>query len=261
MAKIELVSKEENKLCFVVKGINTTFANTIRRTIQEVPVLAIDTVEFSKNDSALFDEVLAHRIGLVPLKTDKTFVLQDDCSCKGKGCAKCTAELILKAKGPCMVYSKELKSKAVDVVYPDMPLVILEKNQELELIAAAKLGKGKEHAKFTPGLIHYLQYPLFTIKSGDADNDYVNACPRKILGIKDNKIVVTDVLKCDLCEACVEACKKKGKDTISVKGSEEDFIFMIESWGQMSAKEIMEGIFEALDDNLKKFSKELEKEK
>jgi hypothetical protein len=66
----------------------------------EIPVLAVDSIEVSKNDSMLYDEMLALRIGLIPLKADKTFALPEECTCKGKGCMKCTASLVLKASGP-----------------------------------------------------------------------------------------------------------------------------------------------------------------
>ena len=75
---IEPIKTQEGEMSFVVRGINASYANAIRRTGQEIPVLAIDTVEFSKNDSVLYDEILAHRIGLIPLEADKTFTSQEE---------------------------------------------------------------------------------------------------------------------------------------------------------------------------------------
>ena len=48
-----------------------SLANAVRRSVAEVPTLAIDEVEIYKNDSPLYDEMLALRLGLVPLKTEK----------------------------------------------------------------------------------------------------------------------------------------------------------------------------------------------
>src|SRR3989338_8729132 len=129
MVKVELISKEP-QLSFVVRGINYSIANLLRRMNEEVPILAIDEVDIIKNDSALNDEILAHRLGLIPISTDKTFTPFGECTCKGKGCSKCTVSLTLKATGPCTVYSKDFKGKA-KVAYGDMPLTILEKDQEL----------------------------------------------------------------------------------------------------------------------------------
>ena len=64
-------NKEQGKLSFILRDSNPVFANTLRRLmIDEVPTMAIDDVEFSKNNSILYDEMIAHRLGLIPLKTD-----------------------------------------------------------------------------------------------------------------------------------------------------------------------------------------------
>ena len=65
---IEVIKNQNGELSFVLRGISSAYANALRRTTEEIPVLAIDEVEISKNDSVLYDEVLSHRIGLVPLK-------------------------------------------------------------------------------------------------------------------------------------------------------------------------------------------------
>ena len=157
--EIQVLDKKDSELTFVVKGINPAIANYLRRSmIAEVPILAIDEVNFIKNDSALFDEMIAHRLGLVPLKTDlKSYNLQEECTCKGKGCAKCTLNLTLIAKGPGVVYSAEIKSQDPKIVpiFEKMPITLLVKGQKLELEAVAKLGLGKTHAKFVPAVVFY----------------------------------------------------------------------------------------------------------
>ena len=70
---IKLISNEEkkNRITFSVSGIDIAYANTLRRIMGfEVPVMAIDEVEFRKNSSILYDELFAHRLGLIPLTTD-----------------------------------------------------------------------------------------------------------------------------------------------------------------------------------------------
>ena len=91
MVKIEKLKETKDRITFSIDGINSTFANAIRRSTFEIDVLAIDLVEFYKNDSALYDEMMALRLGLLPLKAPKTCIRREDCSCKGKGCLKCTA--------------------------------------------------------------------------------------------------------------------------------------------------------------------------
>src|SRR3989344_7648064 len=132
---IQLLDKQEHSIKFVFKGINSVIANTLRRLIvNEVPTMAIDVVEFNKNNSALYDETIAHRLGLVPLTTDlKSYNLPKGCKCEGKGCESCQLKLVLKAKGPGFVYSSELKSQdpKVKPVFDKIPIVKLLKDQEL----------------------------------------------------------------------------------------------------------------------------------
>src|SRR3989338_9050267 len=67
---MEIVTKTPGKL-IVRMPANESLANAIRRSVAEVPTLAINEVEIFKNDSAIYDEMLAHRLGLIPLKTPK----------------------------------------------------------------------------------------------------------------------------------------------------------------------------------------------
>ena len=237
--------KETGKLNFLLKGINEAIANTIRRIImEEVPCLAIEEVNFIKNSSALYDEFIAHRLGLIPLKTDlKSYTLRQECKCKEKGCSQCQLHFKLKAKDPGIVCADSLKSRdpKAKPVYPKMPIVKLLKNQELEFEATAILGQGKDHSKFSPGLIFYKAYP--EIKIGNCKTPEICAaqCPVKILVVENKKIKVINTEKCILCKACEDYCTDKA---IKITGSKEDFIFTIESWGQLTPKEM---IFEAID--------------
>ena len=67
---MKLISKKDNIIVFQA-DIEETLANAIRKYLNQVLIPAIDEVEISKNDSPLYDETIAHRIGLIPLKTNK----------------------------------------------------------------------------------------------------------------------------------------------------------------------------------------------
>ena len=107
--------------------------------MNRIPVLAVDELEIIKNDSVLYDETISHRIGLIPLKNKKV-------SEKG-------IELKLNIKSEGVVNSGELKG--TEIVYENIPIVILNKDQELNIKATAKQGRGIEHAKWSPGLMFY----------------------------------------------------------------------------------------------------------
>jgi len=242
--KLALISKSKEKLSLVVEGLEYWFVNSLRRIMMnDVPVLAIEDVEFKKNDSALYDEIIALRLGLIPLKTNlKTMNLKDQCSCKGAGCSMCEVVFTLKEKGPKMVYAKHLKTKDYKIapVYPDMPLVKLDKGQALEFEAIAVLGRGREHMKWSPGLAFFKYYPEIKIthsKCPKDTNGVASVCPLGILEVKQGKLAVNPkkALNCHLCEACVEAAP----GCVTLEYKENKHIFVIESWGQLSCSDIV----------------------
>ena len=200
--ELKLIENQEkhNRVVFSLTGVDTAYANTLRRLMGfSVPVMAIEDIEFRKNTSILYDEVLAHRIGLVPLTTDlKSYNMISECKCKGAGCASCTVKLTLKAEGPCTVYSSDIKTKdpAIKPVHGKMPIVKLLEGQEVELEATAVLGQGKDHSKWTPGLVYY--------KIPNPDKD--------------------------------------------------EYIFTVESWGQLDPKEIITKAIEVYSQELEEFA-------
>ena len=258
--ELNVLSKNKNELVFVLDKIDYAVANTLRRLIiSEVCTLAIEDVHMIKNSSALYDEMLAHRLGLVPLKTDlRSYTRKDKCKCKGKGCVHCELKLKLKVKGPCTVYASNLKSKdpKISPVYPNTPIVKLLKNQEVELEATAVLSNGKDHTKFSPGLLYYQGYPDIKIREGRNLNKAAEVCPVNILQVANGKLKVTDEKKCILCKACEEA-----SNAIEVKGSKDKFIFHIEPWGQLSGKQMLAESINVMDEKLNEFNKIIKKVK
>lgn len=255
--KVELLDKGEYRSSYIIRDIDANIANTLRRTImEEVPVMAVETVTFLKNNSALYDEIVAHRLGLLPLKTDlEGYNIKEECSkCKGKGCASCQTELTIKAVGPVTVYAKDIKSKDPKIVpvYPDMPIVKLLKGQKLECEMIVSLGKGRDHSKYSPALAFYRGYPEIKIKDAKAIEG-AKVCPTDVYKVEDGKIKIIDEKKCILCMACVDATDGK----IEITGSEKDFIFFLESWGQLTSKEIITKAFDVLDNKLDSFNEQL----
>ena len=71
--KVEVLKSDGAELVFVLEEATPPMANTLRRAIlQEVPVMAVDEVEFTQNDSAMYDEIIAHRLSMVPLTVSYT---------------------------------------------------------------------------------------------------------------------------------------------------------------------------------------------
>jgi len=251
---IQLISKDDNKAMLLLSDVNPVVVNTLRRLIMdEVPVLAVENCEFIKNDSALYDEVVAHRLGLIPLKTDlKSYDKEEDCKCKGKGCPICQVHLSLRAKGPVTVMASDLKCRdsKVKAVFLDMPVVKLLKGQKLEIDMVATLGAGRQHSKWSPALVYYRYYPKLNISNAKNPNKAKEACPKNVFDVKDSKLVIKNLEACDLCEECV-------KYGVTVEGKEDEILMFIESWGQLKLKEILTSAIEIFEKKINQLDKEL----
>ena len=259
--KAEILKKEKLKIKFVLDNVNSSFVNALRRTvITDIPTLAIEDVSISKNDSVLFDEIIAHRLGLIPIVTDlKTFVPPDACKCKGKGCAKCQVKFKLKAVGPSVVYSEQLKSAdpKIKPAFEKMPIVKLKEGQAVELEAVAVLGTGKEHTKWSAGTLTFQRYPEVEVdlKKCNGCGKCIDACPKNIFEGKDKpKVKNNKVIECHLCKACEDICEKKA---ITVKGLNDKYIIEVESWGQLKPSEILEQAGKINKEQLEEFKSEL----
>ncbi len=240
---MEKVNTKDNKITFVAE-IDETLANAIRRYLNQVPIMAIDEVEISKNDSALYDETIAHRMGLIPLQMDKL---------AGK---ETVNKLKLSVKKEGIVYSEEL-SGGVKVVYGKIPITSLKKGQELEVVAVTKVGKGAEHPKFSPGLMFYRNIVDIKIDK-DCPQEVVNVCPQKILKSNNEKVISEDNSKCDMCEACVEICKKQGKNSIEFIPTKK-LMITVESFGQLDINEMIKQSLKELKKDLAEVSKKIGK--
>jgi len=206
---------------------NEPMLNSIRRSISEIPTLAIDDVEIFKNDSALYDEVLAHRLGLVALKTEKSMN------------SKTKIDFKLSKKGPCTVYSGDLVGPG-DLVYDNIPLTILGENHKLELVATARLGTGKEHAKHIPGLCFYRR--ILNIKS-TSQIDKIIENVKSIIPSKKSGSTWT----CDLPDSLIEEISSIDKTAVS---DSSEVLFFVESYLGVPAKDILAQAIKALEANL-----------
>lgn len=234
---MEIIKKIENKLVFKAE-IDETLANAIRRYVHQVPVIAVDSVEITKNDSPLYDETVAHRIGLIPIKQSKK-----------------EGNLKLKSNKEGFVYSGEMEGD-VKVVYDKIPLTLLSKGQEIELTATTKAGKGSDHSKFLPGLLTYRNVVEITLDKNVAEK--VKQISQDVeIKIKGNKAVIIDDKEREINDVCDGLSEKEGGE-IEVKPTKE-LIVSIESFGQMDSKDIFIKAIEVLKKDLEEISKKLNK--
>lgn len=253
---IKVISKDEWKIELLITDTEAAYMNAFRRLIlEETATIAIEDVEFKKNSSALYDEIVAHRLGLVPLTSDSSYVMPSECTCNGEGCAKCTVKLSLSAKGPGVITASKLKSSDPKVVpvFEKMPIVKLLANQQVQLDANGVMGKGKEHAKWSPGHVYYQQVPKVVLNEKQIKDaqEFAKNSPVNVFEVKSGKISVDEekVLKNHTKIDSLEDYSP----AVTVSRSSTDFIFVIESFGQLSPKQIMLSALDMFDNKLETF--------
>ena len=139
-----------------LKGIPLQYSNALRRLcLNGIPIFAIDTVDIIENSSVLPDEGLAHRLGLVPIKTDLSrFNEPSKCECQSEtGCSNCRVMLVLDSGDTDVtkaILTDELTSEddSIKPVSDKIPIVQLAAGQRVKVECYARLGRGREHAKW-----------------------------------------------------------------------------------------------------------------
>ncbi len=248
---IAFAQSDERVAKFVLSGVTPAFANTIRRAmISEVPTLAIEDVRIYDNTSVLFDEMLTHRLGLIPLKTDlRRYARKDECTCDELGCPVCTATYTLSVEGPRVVYSSDLIPQDPEAApaEADVPIIKLARDQKIVLEAQAIVRTGKEHAKWQPTIVcGFKNYPVIVIDENcDGCGMCVEECPRGVLEAGHGGVKVAEgrIELCSMCKLCEKACLAGGigeEPAIHVQADESRFIFVVEGDGSLPVREIIE---------------------
>ena len=153
MSAIQVLTSDEKKISIKLKGVTLQYANALRRIcLNGVPIYAIDTVDIIENSSVLADEGITHRLGLIPLKTDRSRSDESDSR------IMLTLDSGDDTETGRTVTSAELSSddKVVKPSSDKIPIVHLAPGQRLKIEAYAKLGKGTEHAKWNSSNIAVL---------------------------------------------------------------------------------------------------------
>src|SRR2546430_3264088 len=181
--KVKVLAKADESMRLLLEDTEPAYANALRRVlVSDVPKMAIEDVEFHlgpiraedgkeyESVSPLFDEMIAHRLGLVPIPTDLgLYNRREDCpTCHGEGCPNCTIIYSVNKRGPGIVTSGDLEPIGDAKLRPadqKIPIVKLGDGQAMLVYATSVLGSGRDHAKWqsTHG-VGYRYYP--TLKAG-----------------------------------------------------------------------------------------------
>ncbi|MDP3734076.1 MAG: DNA-directed RNA polymerase subunit D [Nanoarchaeota archaeon] len=239
--KLEKINEDRknNQLTFLIKEGSDIFANTIRRMIlEEVPTLAVEDLEIKDNSSALYDEMLGLRLGLLPIKTDlSSYSLpksEDEITEKS---ARCTMQIRLKAAKKGYVYAEEAESAdpKCTFVHPKMPITKLLAKQKVDVTMTAVVGQGKKHVKWSPGLGFYKKEAVVKVGNVKNPENVAEQSTDGVFVLKNNKLHLVEEKVQDSLLLEHYAALDKG---ISVTYT-DNIIFTVESFGQLSCKEML----------------------
>jgi len=262
MVRITLIHKSKDGLYFefFIEDGDVHIMNAIRRAmLSETVTLAIHDVYINQNTSVMPDEVLAQRLGLIPLRIDSSELnlLEEVGAAEPdlRRLYKLTARLRLKKANLetdpnsmkiVTVYSGDLVSvdkKTLRPVYDNIPIVKLGANQEVDIECVAKVGRGKDHAKFSPvSVVAYKIMPKIIVNENcNSCGECVDACPHNCLTMELGKPVLKGLglYDCDLCRICVRHCPEKA---LEIEPNNKDFIFRIKLVGQLTIDEILDQV-------------------
>jgi len=254
MPRLSVLEKKGEKLVLLLEDVNPALANSIRRAlIAEVPTLAVDEVIVAENTSVLWDEMIAHRLALIPLKMDdKTYDALLDCYERGEDCSvvfSLDEEAVERAR---TVLSGRLRFEGiegiaapaeafyVEPVSKNIPILKLAKGQRISLTAIARMGTGRVHAKWQPvSAVGYKYKPVIRIlknpESEEVATKIVETCPRKVFGYKNGSLVIVNQLSCNLCRECAEAFP----EYIDVRGDPHTIIMSVEGLGTIPVEKVL----------------------
>jgi DNA-directed RNA polymerase subunit D len=223
---VEFIEADERNARFLVRGLTPALANGFRRAmIADVPTFSMDTISFVENTSVMFDEMIALRLGLIPLTTPlDDFEIGD------------TVTVALDVEGPATAYSGDIES-ADELVKPadqNVPIIELKEGQRLEFEAEAVLDDGKSHAKHQGGVsvgFRHLQQVEVVDDIGEFD-DQEPQILRGVIETEDGEIVLTNEFNNDLTN------RYPGKE-LEVTDVPGAYVFHVETDGSFSVEELV----------------------
>ncbi len=246
---IKKVYEDGSVTKYLVKGTSISFMNSLRRAIMKNTLcLAVDEVTFYENDSVIFDEMLAARLGLLPIKTDVKSYKKGD-----------TVKLILEKEGPGIVTSKDIKCTDPKIEIADSKIYItnLGKDQHLKLEMTAVMADASDHAKHQTAIVSYHEIPVIkNSKKIDEIKSLMQELPKNSIEEKAGKLFFMDPYNTKIQNQPIDILEKYG---VEVEYSKDEFVLTIETIGQLTTAEVVNGAIDYLSSKFNELVKETEK--
>ena len=263
---LEILEASPERIVVVSRGFSVPLMNAIRRlSLSDVPSMAVDFAYFYDNNTGIHDEIIAHRLGLLVLQSDDAlgkYKGPEECKGAEPPNPDCFVDFYLEKEvgedePGTYVKASDLTSSdpSVKPVHPDTPLVYLAPGQRIQVVAYARLGRGKEHAKWSPASVATLKYSaIVEIQSRGLSEDCarcLEAYPELIdaarKGLREVEIHhekrVSGLLYCE-----ETSCSGQ----IRVRFEPSKLILVVESTGALKAHRI---VYEAIRELRRKIEK------
>ena len=294
---------KDNKIRIVLSDTNAAQVNSLRRAIlADVPKMAITKVRFEQgvtqdnkgevieSVNVLPDEVLAHRLAMVPVPTFlEEFVFPEDDpnneNLPEDQWGSPLSQIIyhLSIRGPNSDSTDEVKTVyagdlnvlgetklQIKEEHSRIPLTILSKGQYLELYAYATLGRGRDHAKWCPAAAVTFQprQKAVLVKPKKANVLFdLNLTSRSGRAINSKLFTNKECTDVDSVLDLERALQQVGYGTgreddfdnaIVMEDIEGEYVFSFESDGSMPAEEIFNRACDELVSRFEKITGEID---
>uniref|UniRef100_A0A5S6Q0J0 DNA-directed RNA polymerases I and III subunit RPAC1 n=1 Tax=Trichuris muris TaxID=70415 RepID=A0A5S6Q0J0_TRIMR len=276
---MEVIEMSDDSVEFDIRNLHPSFVNALRRIlIAEVPTVAIEKVHLFQNTSVIADEVLAHRLGLIPLAVNPKklswvepgkelneqnsllFRLNVRCKLEAKSGSK-KEKQVVNSK----VYSKDLswvplngqddvfKGKPPRPAVPDILIAKLALSDELECDCYCVKGIGRDHAKFSPVCACFFRFhPEIVLRRDFYDEEAELLKAHMSKGVIDcipceggrKKAVVSNARLETFCGNHFRIPELA--EAVMVTSKMDHVIFTVESVGQMKAAKAVAEAFEVM---------------
>lgn len=292
--RIDIMHLDNDVLEFDMVGIDAAIANAFRRILlAEVPTMAVEKVLVYNNTSIIQDEVLAHRLGLIPIKADpRLFEYRNSGDEEGTEIdtlqfhlkVKCTRnpsatresvdpnELYLNHK----VYSKHMKwipvgnqsdlftEEDIRPVHDDILIALLRPGQEIDIVMHCVKGVGKDHAKFSPvATASYRLLPEITLLQ-PVEGELAEKLKKcfspgviEVENINGRKVAKVVNPRLDTCSREIFRYEEL-KNLVRLARVRDHFIFSVETAGSLPPDALVSEAIKVLMSKCQKFLNELD---
>ena len=277
--KVNVLKMDDFYAQIEFKDVNYSFVNSVRRSLLSmVPCLALHEIDFHMGSlgsyveeesgdekeyesiSAMFNEIVAHRLGMLPIPTDKKTIEAFGDSI-GDDSKQPDIMYSLHKQGPCTVYSGDLEPVNGDdsLIIPEtnVPIVKLSEGQAILVYAKARMGNAQNHTKWQCAVApRFYQAPTITVSSGKGSKTVFDIVGKKNFKKKGKNYVISNPIEAHEALRKLEQLwnDKEAKESMDVSTKKDHFIFEFETNGAMKAELALEQALKALDGHCNEFA-------